>query len=290
MLLGFIALVVLGTGIQSTPAFGRTYKITSAIPESSFRKLPSTDSPQISNSLDQQGRALVGLYIDDGSWATGKQHMQLFMTKYGYSYQSFTAADIQSGKLQENGIRLLMMPGGESWTYLKKLGESGASQIRHFVSHGGSYFGVCAGAFYAVANRDGGAATGHYGIGLLDGTAFDGTAHEVEPFKEGMMDFDFFIEGFQRVFRIVLLGGPSFRFSEAEAVEKKIKVLAEYQKIREPAMILYNYGAGKVFLSGPHLEIEEPLTKWGKDYEDPESDWPIMDWVTQHLIGTAGLL
>jgi hypothetical protein len=49
-----------------------------------------------------------------------------------------------------------------------------------------------------------------------------------EPFKEGMMDFDFFIEGFQRVFRIVFLGGPSFRFSEAEAVEKKIKVLAEY--------------------------------------------------------------
>lgn len=290
MHLAFAALLLFGNLAHTTPALANTYSLNGAIPESAFRKFPARKATQPLNSFDLDGNAVVGLYTDEGSWTTGKEHMQLFMKKYGFSYRSLTAADIQDGKLQSSGVQLLMMPGGESWTYLKKLGEKGASQIRNFIFQGGSYFGVCAGAFYAVANRDGGAATGPYGIGLLDGTAFDGTAHEVEPFKEGMMNFDFFVEGFQSVFRIILLGGPSFRFSEAESIDKKIRILAEYQGLREPAMILYHFGAGKVFLSGPHLEIEEPLTNWGSDYQDPESEWPVMNWIVRQLLSTDSLI
>ncbi len=278
-----LALLFVGFTSTSSLAYGRNFLVNNEVPESAFRRLTETEGLLPQNSLDSQGQAVIGLYADDGSWTTGKEHMKLFMNQFGYTYRSLSASQIQNGSLQKLGIKLLMMPGGESWTYLDKLGASGAKEIRNFVHQGGSYFGVCAGAYYAVANRDGGVTTGPYGIGLLDGTAYDGSAHKVEPFLEGMMNFDFFIDGFQKVFRIILLGGPSFRFSKEEAEQKQIQVLAEFQEIHEPAMIIYNYGLGKVFLSGPHLEIEESRTSWGPEYEDPESDWPIMNWIVSGL-------
>lgn len=289
MKLLILALLLAGFTSISSLAYGRNFQFTNEVPESAFRKFKETERLLPQNSLDSQGQAVIGLYTDDGSWTTGKEHMKLFMNQFGYSYRSLTASQIQNGDLQKLGIKLLMMPGGESWTYLDKLGSSGANQIRNFVHQGGSYFGVCAGAYYAVANRDGGVTTGPYGIGLLDGTAYDGSSYKVEPFLEGMMSFDFFIDGFQKVFRIILLGGPSFRFSKKEAEQKQIRVLSEFQNIHEPAMIIYNYGLGKVFLSGPHLEIEENRTSWGPDYEDPESDWPIMNWIVRDLAKPSSL-
>lgn len=253
------------------------------IPESGWRNLPETPSlapflfEEIGKSAD------VGIYVDKGSWTTGREHMMLFMQKYNVSYRKLTAQDILNNQLKKSGIKVLMMPGGESWTYLDTLGPLGAEKIKEFVQSGGGYFGVCAGAFYAVANRDGGRATGPYGIGLLDGTAYDGTAHETKPFIEGMMDFAFFLKGFQSLYRIVLIGGPSFRYSAEEAEAKQIQVLANFQEVNEPAMILYRYGRGKVFLSGPHLEVEESLVKWGDDYQDPDSEWPVMHHILTEL-------
>jgi glutamine amidotransferase-like uncharacterized protein len=119
--------------------------------------------------------------------------------------------------------------------------------------------------------------TGPYGIGLLQGTAYDGTALNRDPFIEGMMDFSVLLEGLRSVYRIVLLGGPSFLYSRDESRAKSIDVWARFPVIDEPAMIAFQYGRGRVFLSGPHPEVEEGLVNWGPRYSDPESDWPILD-------------
>ncbi len=229
----------------------------------------------------------VGLYVGKGAWEAGKEHMKMFLKEHGHSYRTLTAADILGGELAKSGVETLMMPGGESWEYLAELGEAGAQMIRGFVSRGGGYFGVCAGAFYATSMREGGPVTGPYGIGLLDGTAYDGTALGTSPFVEGMMDVDAMhvplMSGLLPRFRIVMFGGPSFRFSESEAKAKDIEVLMRFQKIREPAMITLHYGNGRVFLSGPHLEIEEGRTDWGPQYKDPDSEWPIMERAVVYL-------
>jgi glutamine amidotransferase-like uncharacterized protein len=243
------------------------------------------------------GPAEVGLYIGKGTWPAGKEHLKLYLQDRGFPYRTFTAKEVLSGELTSSGIKVVIFPGGASWEYLKELGEDGAKRVRAFVDAGGGYAGICAGAFYATSERLGGYATGLYGIGLLEGTAHDGTALKVPAFVDGMMDFDILggaglLKGLPQTMRIVLLGGPSFRYSPKEEAAKGIEVLARFPKIDEPAMIAFRYGKGRVYLSGPHLEIEEPLTDWGADFDDPESDWPILDRVFPYLEGkrsVAGL-
>lgn len=207
----------------------------------------------------------------------------MYLRERNISYRVLFEDDILGRELWRSAIEVLIVPGGESIIYLKELGAKGGEIIRKFVEAGGGYIGICAGAFYATSHREGGSATGPYGIGLLQGTAYDGTALQTPPFIEGMMDFDFFpkglLQGLETVFRSVLFGGPSFRFSGLEASAKKLKVVARFQNFGEPAMVLFQTGRGHVFLSGPHLEIEEERTDWGPEFYDPDSEWPILDRV-----------
>ena len=249
--------------------------------------LPFHGEPLDDASFGPDAEASVGLYVGKGTWDAGKEHLKMFLSERGYTYRSLTAKDILDGVLIRSGVRLLIMPGGESWEYLKELGAAGADLIRGFVAQGGGYLGICAGAFYATSHREGGYATGPYGIGLLEGTAYDGTALKTPPFIEGMMDLNFpqtaLLQGLQAQFRIVMFGGPSFRYAKDEAQKKEISVLARFQKIDEPGMITFHFGRGRVFLSGPHLEIEEDRTNWGLDFFDPDSEWPILDRVMPFL-------
>ncbi len=226
-------------------------------------------------------KGTVALYDGKGVWDTGREHLKMFLKEKGFSYDIITAEEILSGKLSFHRPSLLIMPGGESWEYLKALGKKGAEEILNFVNQGGSYIGICAGAFYATSQRLGGYATGAYGIGLLEGTAYDGTALKTPPFIEGMMDINFvsdlMTQGLAKVFRIVMFGGPSFRYSQQEELKKGIRVMAQFPDINEPAMIRFNYGEGKVFLSGPHIEIEEDRTDWGPSFFDPDSEWPFLE-------------
>lgn len=53
---------------------------------------------------------------------------------------------------------------------------------------------------------------------------------------------------------------------------------------------MFEYGAGRVFLSGPHPEIEENSfragTSFGEEFDDQDSDWPLMyeaiKWLVLH--------
>ena len=218
----------------------------------------------------------IAIYNDLGTWTTGYNHLKMFLSDSKLSYQTIDRADLYRGILQEQTIDILIMPGGESWTYLDTLGEVGANSILNFISQGGGYLGICAGAFYAISDRHGGYHTGKYGIGLVTGVAYDGTSLGAEPFRVGMLDFEIRYPGHAAQMKMVLLEGPSILVEPKEAASIELRVVARFPQSGQPAMTLSNYGQGRVFLSGPHPEIEENLTGWGKNYEDPESDWPLL--------------
>jgi glutamine amidotransferase-like uncharacterized protein len=230
-------------------------------------KLPDTRS-------NDGAKLKVALYNDAGVWSTGFEHLKLFFASRGYAWLSINANQIKAGILVKEAPDVLVMPGGASWEYLSSLGEDGANKIRNYVNSGGAYVGICAGAFYAVSHREGGYATGKYGIGLLEGTAYDGTALGTEPFIEGMMGFDVAVPGIPAELQMVLLGGPSFRYSESEARARNLEIVAKFPGTDDPAAIWFHYGKGRVFLAGPHLEIEENIVQW--EYRDPETDWPLL--------------
>jgi hypothetical protein len=76
---------------------------------------------------------------------------------------------------------------------------------------------------------------------------------------------------------ILYYGGPTFHPYEGADVT----ILGRYNvNGQQPAIVATQYGLGRVFLSGPHPEIEEDDPRdgtWGDDYlDDHGSDWPLM--------------
>lgn len=73
----------------------------------------------------------------------------------GLNFDLIRSEDIRAGRL--NNYSMLFVPGGWASNKLKSLGDKGVSEIREFVTGGGSYLGFCGGAGLATLD----------GIGLL---------------------------------------------------------------------------------------------------------------------------
>lgn len=226
----------------------------------------------------------VFLYEGKGAWEAGIENLEEFLKDQKLSYETKQPQDLILGDLASKDPTLLIMPGGESWVYLEDLGTEGAQNIRKYVEEGGSYLGICAGAFYATSHREGGVTTGPYGIGLLEGTAYDGTYMEAPGYKQGVMEFLWelgnpLVSGLGKSVRMLLYGGPAFRFSEEEAQKKQIEVVLRFSEGNDPAMIRFHYGKGLVFLSAPHVEIKKE--KGEKPLHD--FSWPFLKRVVDSL-------
>ena len=66
------------------------------------------------------------------------------------SVETTTAEEIISTNLSDH-CSLLIMPGGRDLPYVKKLQGKGNQNISDFVRNGGSYLGICAGAYYGCS-------------------------------------------------------------------------------------------------------------------------------------------
>lgn len=240
--------------------------------------------PDTYNAEGSVSSKRVALYIGRGTWGVGKSQFKKFLKQNQYSYEVISARQILDGKLNQKKFDILIMPGGKSWKYLEDLGFQGAKEIKKFVADGGGYFGICAGAYFAVSQRYGPSDKPlDYGIGLLEGVAVDGTALSISPFRGGMMSIDTYYPQFKNRFEVLMLGGPSFEYSESEMQKKNIQVLGSISPINSPTMIFFNYGKGRVFLSGPHMEVEESKSIVGLRYKDPDSEWPLVDYLLKKL-------
>ena len=56
-------------------------------------------------------------------------------------------AMIRKGGLDSQGFHVLVVPGGFAPNFAEALGELGSKRIREFVTGGGGFIGICAGAF-----------------------------------------------------------------------------------------------------------------------------------------------
>lgn len=228
----------------------------------------------------------------------------------GAEVTSVYAADILTpGFLTTDNFDVLVMPGGYAVYYKIALGMTGVQNIQDFVSSGGGYIGVCAGAFFATEDFY------WYGkyfdydgiiLGLFPGEG-DGPVPELVPaYPDPVRPVD---AGFladrnwnkivmtkidlkphpitdslpEDYLMIMYWGGPMFE--EVEGVDV-IGTYAVHENA--PAMVAFEYGSGKVFLSGPHPEFEEESDIDGQLFDnhlyDPESEWPLLrnvvDWLT----------
>jgi glutamine amidotransferase-like uncharacterized protein len=193
---------------------------------------------------------------------------------------------IKAGELSR--FHVLAIPGGERdpdpW---HDLGSEGKASIRQFVAAGGGYIGICLGAVYASSSGLFWGAPIHAPDDYLD--LFPGTAQCGQPAIAP--------KGSWPVLTGLLVAAPDHPItrglpSRFDAVmypngpylqpgdERSITVLTRFAATGRPAMIALQYGEGRVFVSGPHPEIDVTSDRDGssmfEDLEDEESEWPLL--------------
>jgi biotin--protein ligase len=163
--------------------------------------------------------------------------------------------------------RILIIPGGRANPYHESLGEVGMENIRKFVHNGGTFVGICAGAYFTAAKSK-----------FAEGTKNEIIAEHLGLFKgevKGPLFEDFnYLEETIKIIpancsdgekRNVYHHGGGW-FVEPEEYED-ISVLARYipdepDKDGPASMIKIKYGEGIVFASHIHFECPDFWPIW----------------------------
>jgi glutamine amidotransferase-like uncharacterized protein len=264
-------------------------------------------SPTKSWSLDG---ADVAIYNDTsyggGAWEDGIDAIKAMLDSYDYSYQDITPDEINNTSNLNSFYKMIIFPGGWAESYNTYINLQGYDNVRRFIFNGGGYFGICAGSYFASdiviwkpefktskeiydypLNIFHGIARGAVlGIkewtsptGCSSGITHGATMTTVKINNDILPDINTNL-------RILYYGGPTFRPFAFQHQAGKIRVVATYivpghPADGAPAMILFRYGKGKVFLSGPHPEISFDDCNL---YYDNET-WELMNEVISITLG-----
>lgn len=205
------------------------------------------------------------------------------------------ASAIRGGVLDR--YHIIAVPGGYAYNYYLDLGYRGGNIIAEFVGEGGAYWGSCAGAFYACQQFEwseyGRTGTYYYGIDLFPGRGVGPIAGIADWPNYAMTDVRMnttngliSLSQEPASHSIMYYGGPYF---EMEGVEG-VTTIATYAFNDMPAMIAFEYGDGRVFLTGLHPEWEEDSFRdgciWDNGLEDDGSEWNLCKEVSLWLISS----
>jgi biotin--protein ligase len=210
-----------------------------------------------------QERDTVYVYQDEGvSEESLKQTILTFQRLIKkYAVTTINAQKVKEGVWTKNAI-LFVMPGGADLPYVKKLNGKGNEVIKKYVTNGGSFLGICAGSYYGSSyvefDKNGPLEVlGNRELGFFRGSA-------IGPI---LAPYDYKTQSGSRAATInttlpnvrettVFYNGGGF-FENAEQYPNT-KVIGTYDNDL-PAIILINYGTGKVLLSGVHFEYDPSL-------------------------------
>ena len=236
----------------------------------------------------------VAYYNGDGAWSISETILSNMTEWMGCSFTTVRGQDIQDGCLDDYDV--LMWPGGHYPAYWDEVGLEGKAEIQEFVSEGGGYLGICAGAYYAA----------DYMV-WMDDAAYPPPDYKVEGDELNLDLFPGVAHG--PIFEIADRPDPGWAMTEINIVDQthpitesmpnpmtmlyaggpylepydnaSVSILGEYDITGTAAIVACAYEEGRVFLIGPHGEIEERSDRDGHEFtaiqepDDVESDWPL---------------
>ena len=182
-----------------------------------------------------------------------------------------TSKEIKEGIL-ESDTSLLVMPGGRDIPYCEELNGEGNRRIRHFVDNGGSYLGICAGAYYACEAIEFAKGDPVYEVcgkrelkfypGLGIGPVYPGFEYESNSGAKAIeiiTSCDLVDLSQKNRITVHYNGGLYFAPPTSVPTTPHIygdtrQVLAYYPKEVYPAIVSIICGKGLVVLSGVHIE------------------------------------
>lgn len=157
----------------------------------------------------------------------------------------------------EEVASMVIFPGGRDAPYAAALRNEPNRRIREYVSRGGRYFGICAGAYYAadsIVFEKGHPLeiTGKRALRFFPGPAIGPAL--------GLGQFSYDDERGAQVIRLSISNEPldayyngGCYFADAAAFPS-VSVLALFEEINEAAIVLCQVGKGRALLSGVHPE------------------------------------
>ena len=243
--------VVLAKDSQDALAKVRAFA-ASPLPKPGFVKVQKVANPT----------RVVG-YFDKGGSCFNVAETLEFSPEF--AMEIVNADDIRAGKLA--GAKMLVQPGGGCNTQYLNLQKEGQDAIREYVRNGGSYYGICAGAFLAtqsVPNRG--------RLGLVP------WKDDQEPIYRGWgkMNIAFTPEGrkelgFTEKERMVLYWGGPVMVPGEPVPDTDIQVFGKYAGLEmntcqpkpvkpmggKAAFLGGRVGKGKIFVSAIHPEKHE---------------------------------
>ena len=191
---------------------------------------------------------------------SGVGDFSLLCLKRYFAQDEITFAD--AGKVIDGtafeGKSIFIMPGGADIPYTQKLNGPGNANIRRFVEQGGTYLGICAGAYYgcrAIEFHKGRAdeICENRALAFTDAIAY-GSLPDIAPYYDNTLRTAAItrIQGTDGTpMSTYYHGGCAFRLGDDDT-----SILARYTEIdgTPAAIITRRVGAGRVILSGVHLE------------------------------------
>ena len=216
---------------------------------------------------------------DGGAWWASVWGIRTVLDDKGYSWESVDASDLNGNDNLGAYYKLIIFPGGWAGGYNEYINQSGYQNLRNFISGGGSYLGMCAGAFFAcdeVYWREGddenstpqqiydyplnlwagiGDGVIRDFVGWTDNTYFGD--HPGTRMTDIKIDSTLLPEADPTI-NVLYFGGPVFRPNAGKWGSTKVIARYDmdgYSADEFAAMILFPYGSGRVFLSAVHPEI-----------------------------------
>ncbi len=200
--------------------------------------------------------------------------------------------EIASGRLTLANFKVAFFDGG--YAYGMKTGLAGQeSKIRSFISSGGSYWGDCAGSFYAASTINWDGSTIPFPLGIYKGV-ITGPINDIVPWPDYTLtpinvSGDSVIGDFGTIQQLYY-GGGYFTIPTDAQQGSHVTTVGTFaysgSAAGRAAMVRYNYGSGKVVLIATHLQSlpgndELDWTFWD-DYRnnsslplvDPDNTWP----------------
>lgn len=218
---------------------------------------------------------VIYIYHDKGVSEECLQHtLHYFKKQAGSKYQikTINAEEIKQNQWPKH-TALLVIPGGADIPYMQKLNGLGNQNIKTYVENGGTYLGICAGAYYAsnyVEFDKGGKleVLGNRELSFFPGKAIGPCLAEyVYKSNKGARAASIQLQHKVQVKDIHLFYNGGCYFEEADSYPN-VSVLGWYQDKEAhklPAIIKIQVGKGRAILSGVHFEYDPALL----DKQDP---------------------